>query len=413
MNRQLLLISEGRSLNPQAMDLSEGFKKRWSITHATSGANAKDLSQEHTFDAIVSELRLPDMTGNELLDALTESQSQAQRFILADLTDRQTMLKCVGTAHQFISKPCDGPKLESSLERAFQLDIWFGNDKVKNLVTHMRKVPSPPTIYFQIVKELQSPAASMENIGALISQDMAVTAKLLQMVNSAAFGLQRPVSSPAEAVMYLGIETTKSLVLLAHTYSHFDKIPSSVFTVDSLWRHSLATGRLARALARAEKVSEEICDQSFTAGLLHDMGKLVLAANHPDRYENVAQEIQKTGCPVWEAEQQVFETSHAEVGAWLTAIWSLPLNIIEALALHHHPSRFLSEGFCPMTAVHVANVLEHEVQPDANAAAVSQVDLEYLKEKDFDDRLDTWREIAENLAPRNTGEDEAGDEAAA
>jgi HD-like signal output (HDOD) protein len=123
------------------------------------------------------------------------------------------------------------------------------------------------------------------------------------MVNSAAFGLQRPVSSPAEAVMYLGIETTKSLVLLAHTYSHFERIPPAVFSVDQLWRHSLAVGRLARAIARAERVGEDVSDQSFTAGLLHDMGKLVLAANHPDLYAQVSASLKESPRQVWEAEQ--------------------------------------------------------------------------------------------------------------
>jgi putative nucleotidyltransferase with HDIG domain len=201
----------------------------------------------------------------------------------------------------------------------------------------MRKVPSPPTIYFQIVKELQSPAASMENIGAIISQDMAVTAKLLQMVNSAAFGLHRPVSSPAEAVMYLGIETTKSLVLLAHTYSHFDRIPPSIFSVDALWRHSLSTGRLARAIARSERVGEDLADQSFTAGLLHDMGKLVLAANQPDRYALVPAQVQKAGSLIWRVEQDIFGTTHAEVGAWLAERWNLPVILVEAIRHHQHP----------------------------------------------------------------------------
>jgi putative nucleotidyltransferase with HDIG domain len=270
----------------------------------------------------------------------------------------------------------------------------------------MRKVPSPPTIYFQIVKELQSAAASMENIGAIISQDMAVTAKLLQMVNSAAFGLHRPVSSPAEAVMYLGIETTKSLVLLAHTYSHFDRIPPSIFSVDGLWRHSLSTGRLSRAIARGERVGEDVADQSFTAGLLHDMGKLVLAANQPDRYALVAAQVNKSGEPSWRAESDVFGATHAEVGAWLAAIWSLPLKIIEALALHHHPSKFLSEGFCPLTAVHAANAIEHEVQGDHGRDAGSMLDMDYLSDKGLAGRLEDWRETGQNLAPRpGNGED--------
>lgn len=401
MSKQILLVSTDPFLAPGALQLTPTFKAQWTFHHVGNKAQALELLGRNTFDAVICELRLPDGSGPQLLDGVMSNQPGAQRFILADLTDRQTMLKCVGTAHQFLSKPCDGAKLEAALERAFQLEVWFGNDNVKKLVTQMRKVPSPPTIYFQIIRELQSPAASMENIGAIISQDLAVTAKLLQMVNSAAFGLQRPVSSPPEAVMYLGIETTKSLVLLAHTYSHFDRIPPSIFSVDGLWRHSLATGRMARAIARGERVGEDVSDLSFTAGLLHDMGKLVLAANHPEQYAQVPVVVKSKPCAVWEAEQTVFGTTHAEVGAWLAAIWSLPLKIIEALALHHHPATFLSEEFCPLTAVHVANVLEHEFQPESCAAGGGVLDMAYLAGKGWQDRLQAWRELAQSLTSRS------------
>jgi putative nucleotidyltransferase with HDIG domain len=406
VNKQILLVGTEPGLAPGSPTLSSPLKDQWTFSCVGNGTQAVELLEKTRFQAVVSELRLPDMSGIQLLDQVIQRTPSAHRFILADLTDRQTMLKCVGTAHQFLSKPCDSTKLEAALDRAFRMEVLFGNEVVKQMVTQMRKVPSPPAIYFQIVKELQSPAASMENIGAIISQDMAVTGKLLQMVNSAAFGLQRPVSSPAEAVMYLGIETTKSLVLLAHTYSHFDRIPPSIFSVDGLWRHSLAAGRLARAIARAERSGEEVVDQSFTAGLLHDMGKLVLAANQPEAYGRVNTEARRSQVALWEAEFKAFGATHAEVGAWLAAVWGLPIQIIEALALHHHPSRFLSEGFSPLSAVHAGNALEHEVQADGTEPGVARLDLEYLGNQGWTERIEAWRELGRNFAPRsNSGTD--------
>lgn len=400
MSKRLLVVGSDVSQAATSASFSETFRSHWDVCAVGNGTQALDLLETSHFDAVIAELRLPDQSGTQLLEVVMEKKPSVSRFILADLTDRQAMLKCVGTAHQFLSKPCDHAKIEMALDRSSKIERWFGNPEVKALVTKMRKVPSPPTIYFQIVRELQSLAVSMENIGAIISQDMAVTAKLLQMVNSAAFGLQRPVSSPGEAVMYLGIETTKSLVLLAHTYSHFDRIPAHLFSVESLWRHSLAVGRLARAVARHEGCDGDGIDQSFTAGLLHDMGKLVLAANRPDEYAKIYHDKVEGGALLWEREFQAFGATHAEVGGWLAAIWGLPLEIIEALTLHHGPTKFLSQGFSPLAAVHVADVLEHEYSKAEEQEPAPNLDESFLANLGLADKIDSWRELCESMMPR-------------
>src|SRR5262249_36954038 len=149
------------------------------------------------------------------------------RFILAELAATQTTMKCVGTAHQFLLKPTDAQTIKSALERAFSLETWLPSAAAQQLMASVRKLPSPPTLYFKVVKALESPDSSAETIGRLIGQDVVMSAKLLQLVNSAVFGLQLQVANVPEAVIYLGIETTKSLILLAHTFSYFDELKSS------------------------------------------------------------------------------------------------------------------------------------------------------------------------------------------
>lgn len=397
MKKNLLLV--GRE--PMALRDNPGFLEAldpdWSPLTAANGADA--LATFGTVDvaAVLADLRLPDQSGAELLDLVGERFPTAHRFILADLADKHALLKCVATAHQFIAKPCDARVLQAALHRSFKMELLFGNDAVKRLVARMRKVPSPPSSYFQIVRELQSPASSMDSIGAIISQDLAITAKLLQMVNSAAFGLQRQVSNPAEAVLFLGIETTKSLVLLAHTFSYFDNLRVTGFTVEALWNHSLGVGRLARAMARSENASLEMREECFTAGLLHDLGKLLLAANQPDSLQQIAAREREGPLLLCDAEAAVLGTTHAEMGAWLAAIWGLPLAIVEAIALHHHPSRFLTGGFCPLTAVHVANALLGSLEAKPGAPPPPVLDARYLAELDLTHRLDVWRQIGQAL----------------
>jgi putative nucleotidyltransferase with HDIG domain len=251
------------------------------------------------------------------------------------------------------------------------------------------KLPSPPQLYFQVVKELQSPDASLESVGALIARDPAMTAKILQLVNSAVFGLKRTVASPAEAVMYLGIDTTKSVILLAHSFSYFDQLKEADFSAENLWKHSIRTANFARWIAQLEGVGQPIIEEAYTAGMLHDLGKLALAANLPQQYSEAAMIAASRGVPLWEAEEQVLGANHAELGASMLAIWGLPIGIIEAVALHHHPTKFFSQTFCPLTAVHAANAIEHA---ESSAIASLPVDADYLAQLGLDQRLPVWWE---------------------
>ena len=194
---------------------------------------------------------------------------------------------------------------------------------------------------------MRSPNASVERIGEMISEDPAITAKVLQLANSAIFGLQLQVVQPIEAVAYIGLETTTALLLLAHTFSSFKPLQACGFSVESLWGHSLATGQFARAIALTKCRGGETSAQSFTAGLLHDIGKLLFAANLPAEFAEAIAIARERHCPLWEAENQVLGANHAEVGAGLLGIWGLPARVVEAVALHHNPAAARKKDFAP------------------------------------------------------------------
>jgi putative nucleotidyltransferase with HDIG domain len=338
-------------------------------------------------------MQIPGMSGAQLLDEVMQRSPKTLRFIRASLGDQPAAMKCVGTAHQYLVKPSDAETIGHALERAFSLEAWLPGETVQKLIAQMKKLPSPPNLYFKIVAELQSPDASTEVIGGLVMQDPALSAKLLQVVNSAVFGLQLHVASATEAIMYLGIETTKALVLLAHTFSYFDKMRTADFSIEKLWKHSVATGKFAEQIARAEGCDAELAGQAFTGGMLHDIGKLLLAANFTEPFKEALHKARQEGIHLWDAESMVFGTTHGELGACLLGIWGLPMPIVEAVALHHYPIRFLSKQFCPMTAVHAANAIEHEIQQDNQGLPCAVADTSYLTELGLADHLDGWRDL--------------------
>jgi HD-like signal output (HDOD) protein len=306
---------------------------------------------------------------------------------MADLTDVQSAVRCVGTVHQILARSGEVKALRAALERAQALHIWLPDENVTHLLVQIHKLPSPPALYFRVVNELQSPSTSLENVGYLIERDPAMMAKILQMVNSTRFGLQRTILSPVEAVLMLGVERTKALILLAHSYSYFDAFVGRLFSIDELWQHSIVTGNIAQRLARWEHRDLLLQEEAYTAGLMHDLGKLALAANVPKVYAEAMSLARGQDLPEWEAEQAILGATHAEIGACLLTAWGLPVTVIEALALHHLPTRLFTRDFSPLTAVHLANAMAHALN-DGNGEL--KVDREYLADLGLEGRMDQW-----------------------
>lgn len=361
----------------------------WSSSFACSGNEALEVISTAPFDAVIADVRLPDMDGIRFLNTVKKRCPEAHRLVVSDLGDRGSAVECAGVAHHCVPKPWDAEALRTNLERTFSLGIWLSNQTVRVLAGRMTVVPSPPELYFEIVRALQSPQLNLEELAGHIARDPAITSKLLQLSNSAVLGLHMKVTTVQDAIGYLGLDMTRSLILLAHSFSDCDKARTSGFSVDQLWQHSLRTGLLAHRIATLDNASSDIVDESFLAGLLHDLGKLLLAVNLPEDYKQVIANARERKVSLWEAELEKFGATHGEVGAELLATWNLPLTVVEAVALHHYPAKMITDTFSPLTAVHAANVFEHE--RSHNPSEHVTVDRIYLADLGLADRLESWR----------------------
>ena len=183
-----------------------------------------------------------------------------------------------------------------------------------------------------------------------------MSAKLLQLVNSAFFGLPTQVSSTVRAVNLLGLETIKALILTTKIFSQFDRADLPCYSISSLLDHSISTGMLARSIATQEDLGQNRIDEAFMAGLLHDIGKLILLDKLPEKCLEISDVFNSGACQLWEAEQKVLGTTHAQVGAYLMGIWGLPESLVEAIAFHHCPGKCSNSSFGILTIVHLANV---------------------------------------------------------
>jgi HD-like signal output (HDOD) protein len=407
LNRRILFVGSEAHSNTNLREELAVMDAAWQGTFSNGGQDGLSLLEQNAFDAVVVDETLHDMESSRFLDAVQQRYPATRRLIVSEL-DGKSALKWTGTAHQCIPKPWEAETLRSTLERSFTLGLWLSNPRVRDLVRRMTVVPSPPDLYFAVVRALQSPEVDLEELYDRAAKDPAMTAKLLQVANSAALGLRHKISNVAEAISYLGLETTRSLILLAHTFSYCDRSRAAGFNVDRLWKHSFNTGALARRIARTERASREVVDECFLAGLLHDLGELLLAVNLPDEYNAVlarkpaerddksngsSQEL--TAFSFCQAEQEILGATHAEIGAELMATWNLPLSVVEALALHHRPASLVSSRFGPLAAVHAADAIEHELSRTDDSWKGSMLDLTYLEDLDLKDHVEEWRDACQ------------------
>ncbi len=365
----------------------------WEMAFASSGAEALRVLTEAKFDVIIADMRMPGMNGAELLNQVAKLYPQMVRMILSGTWERDLRVQAAMVAHQYLSKPCDPEVLKATLDHAFALREVLVEPALRALIACTVSLPSTPAIYHELMQVLQTPDASAQRIGATLARDMAMTAKVLQMVNSAFFGLRRQITNPEEAMMFLGVDTVKALALSVSAFSSFDASRCPRFSIEDLQRHSTEVAAIAREIAKSRAVSKPAMDDIFVAGLLHDVGRLVLVAHHPDQYNRVLRAVAEGHRTLTDAEREVFGTTHAEVGSYLLWLWGLPDAVVEAVAFHHYPSRSPEGSFSPIAAVHVANVLA-EMQPDGVPAAGNEMDSAYLARMGIAEELPLWSDFA-------------------
>ena len=396
MGNKRILIANADPLT--LAEYGRALEKDWMVKLVTSPEAALAEMAAHPSHVLVADCALPGANeGVELLDRVHAEYPKTIRILLAGELDKENRMADVEGSHLILTKPCDNETLKNAIERAVSIDLWLTNDSLRELIARLRTFPIVPSLYLEVINALKSPHITTAEVGAIIAKDMAMMTKLLQVTNSACFGLPRKISDPVEAVGILGFETVKSMVITLKLLSQYDKVKPVYFSIDRLWRHSTEVARISRRVAFMQQDDPVLAESAFTAGLMHDLGKLVLAANFDSQYSGAQALARQQQIPLWQVEKQIFGASHGEIGAYLLGLWGMPLDLVEAAALHHNPSRCLTKSFSPLTAVHVANSLVYEAKPDKEGFVHPQIDEAYLAELGLSSRLQHWREMV--LAP--------------
>ncbi len=376
---------------------TQEFEGEWTVFTAESAKAALDILAEHPVDVIVTDMRMPGMDGKELLEIVSRQFPGVVRFVLSGNTENLMGLQFTNLAHQFLTKPCDLAELKNSIDQIFNLRRLMDNPRLIKIINSIRKLPSPPLLYNRLMKEIQSEESTAKGIGGIIAQDMALTAKILQIANSAFIGMSGKIADPQRAVTVLGINTIKALVLSIHVFAEAESASIPAISVEKLWRHSIIVGSIARLIAADAGKDLQFQNDAQVVGLMHDIGKL-LQLRLPDFTDKLRIFNRPLTLP---EEHDLFHTSHAEMGAYLLGIWGLPFEIIEAVAYHHLPENLSVNDFKLGALAHIANGLYYVHTAGQPAQFGEHLDLKFLEKAGLLQQMERWSQMAAELIEKH------------
>jgi putative nucleotidyltransferase with HDIG domain len=376
---RILFVDDETNLLEATRRSLHHMRGEWRMEFVGSGQAALESLAREPADVLVSDMRMPGMDGWQLLAEVKRRHPQVIRLVLSGYADPTSTMRSIGTAHQYLAKPCESVVLKAAITKALVLRTMLTGEHLASIAGEVELLPSPPQAFQKILTCLQQPDVTVTDAARIIARDVAMTANILKLVNSAFFGTKQRISRVDRAVAYLGLDTIGALVLGHSIFNQQEVSRTCGTSIAGLWQHSLQTAAAAAAIALQEQCSSTVAEEAFLAGLLHDVGKLVFAmrADNPLGDARDAQAV------------DYIEGEHAGLGAYLLGLWGFPNSIVEAVAFHHIPSRSSDPGLGLAGMVHLANSFADAEAPlgEANAAKLEPL---YLENRGLSERLPNW-----------------------
>jgi HD-like signal output (HDOD) protein len=392
--KHILFVDDDQNILDGIRRSLHADRDRWDMQFVVGGEAALKACETNSFDVVITDMRMPGMDGATLLGHIRDRYPNTSRIILSGFSDAVLATRAVPVAHRFLAKPCNATELHSAIERVCAMQDLLSSPELRKIAGAVGELPSLSATYTNLTRALQDQKTSIQQVAEIIERDVAMSAKILQLANSAFFGLARRVSSLSSAVSCLGMETIKNLALTSEVFRVFvpdSRVPQSV--CDSIQQHAVLTAAIANTLP----VERGTRDITAVAALLHDIGSLFLASSMPDEFCAVLSQASNRRCKTFEIEEELLGTSHAEIGAYLLGLWGIPVLAVEAIAHHHHPTRIPHTVFDCSAAVYVADLLAREIEDHPEGSTeieIAESDRANLETLGILSRLTEFRELA-------------------
>ena len=353
------------------------FKKRdvWEIKYFTSGEEALEFAKQERVEIMISDMVMGGMNGFELMEQIALCSPSTVRIVLTGHSDEKVSYQSIKVVHQFLSKPLKTEQMVAVIEKSLKYREIVSNPYLKDIVNGLTLIPSLPGIYEEISLALDDEETTFQEIGEIVEKDIGLTVSLLKIANSAFFGISREVSNAVDATMYLGTDVVKNLLLFMSVFSKLDQDLLNDMELGYLWDHSLVVAKISKDIATHVGFDKAKVEACYTAALLHDLGRLILAMNFPDDYRSIME--LGINCETFNTvEEEIFGATHSMVGAYLVTIWGLPMDIVNSIANHHNLECFENEFATVDSVVYLSNMFYHKLRESKSTFVLKDIDTE-------------------------------------
>jgi HD-like signal output (HDOD) protein/ActR/RegA family two-component response regulator len=366
----------------------------WDMVFVDKPERALSVMDDSHFDVIISDARMPGMDGATLLGHVQARHPDAVRILLTGYSELETTLRAMPVVHRYLTKPCKPAVLVDVLRRSCALQTLLPLD-LRVLVGSVSGLPVTPEVYALLTAAINDPSVEASAIARIARRDVALSGKILHLANSAFLGTRHSSLNVEQAVEFIGVRMLRELVLSAQVFKAFEaETTIAGFAFDALQRHA----RICAAIARAIAGDSERAELAFIGGLLHDVGKLVLASHGARLPPPSSAPRALFDRPTPEVLALDPDALHGRVGAYLLGLWGMDDALVQAVAHHHDPAALGASSLDLATIVHVANALAHELESErAGQGSPSALDTAHLERRGLLGRVAEWRAHSRHL----------------
>lgn len=347
----------------------------WDMRFAGSGNEALALLEGSPADVVIADMRMPGMDGGTLLRHVRARWPRTVRIILSGQTDQGELLDSVGAIHQFLQKPIDAAVILHAVSRSMELATAIRQSRLHEVVSGLESLPVLSSTYSDLVRVIDAPDSTARDVAAVVSQDVGLSTKLLQLVNSSFFGLSRGIVDTKDAVALVGLDRLRTIAITSSLMESLQTDGETESLIGRLWRVSIDVGNCAAAIAREQGRAKPVQESARLAGLLSLIGRAILLREGRERYAAVLELAAREKLSLTTAESIIYGVPQHALGAYSLGIWAFSDEVVEAVARQaapdlcppgeaRHPAWYVHEARCRGYSEQLADRLD----PVADAA---------------------------------------------
>lgn len=372
MSNSILFVDDERqilrSINRMFID------SQYNIYLASSGREALQILEDNQIDMVVSDMKMPEMNGYTLLKEVKARYPKVIRIILSGYSDEDIIYKAIHSniVKVYMFKPWRGDELRDSIEEIFRTQQLLNRKNLLTVINSMDSLPSLPDTFIRLNQAIEN-NLEIDKISEIIETDQAISIELLHIVNSAFYGVK--TGSIKNAVINLGLSNIKNIVLASEIFNKSNIVQSDK---ELLWQHSSLTNKLMVKMYKS-LLNKKLEESHYSAGLLHDIGKVVILRNYPQEYKKVIEETRvRKNVPDYLVEEEILGVTHNEIGAYLLNWWEIPQSIVEVALYHDKPSKSSEVNRELVAMVHLAMYYSWKSLNEDNYIELDKSIFEYI-----------------------------------